>query len=48
MKMHLKIPYVKWRPFCLGLDVLIETVSLEGTFCDTVQVPSDAEDMELI
>ena len=26
----------------------IETVSPEGTFCDTVQVPSGAGDMELI
>ena len=25
----------------------IETVSLEGTFCDTVQVPSGADDMEV-
>ena len=25
----------------------IETVSPEGTFCDTVQVPSSAGDMEL-
>ena len=27
---------------------LIETVSPEGTFCDTVQVPSRGDDMELI
>ena len=26
----------------------IETVSSEGTFCDTVQVPSGAGDMQLI
>ena len=26
----------------------IKTVSLEGTFCDTVQVPSGAGDMQLI
>ena len=26
----------------------IETLSLEGTFCDTVQVPSVADDLELI
>ena len=26
----------------------IETVSLEGTFCDTVQIPSSVGDMELI
>ena len=26
----------------------IETVSPEGTFCDTVQVPSNGGDMELI
>ena len=32
----------------LGLNlVTIETVSPEGTFCDTVQVPSSAGDMEL-
>ena len=28
--------------------IAIETVSPEGTFCDTVQVPSGAEDMQLI
>ena len=27
---------------------LIETVSLEGTFCDNVQVPSGADDTQLI
>ena len=27
--------------------VSIETVNLEGTFCDTTQVPSSAGDMEL-
>ena len=26
----------------------LETVSPEGTFCDTVQVPSNGGDMELI
>ena len=26
----------------------IETISLEGTFCDTVQVPSGVDDMQLI
>ena len=26
----------------------LETVSREGTFCDTVQVPSDAGDKRLI
>ena len=26
----------------------IETVSPEDTFCDTVQVPSGADDMQLI
>ena len=29
-------------------DPVIETVSPEGTFCDTVQVPSNGGDMELI
>ena len=29
------------------IDDGIETVSPEGTFCDTVQVPSSAVDMEL-
>ena len=29
------------------LAVHRETVSLEGTFCDTVQVPSGAGDMKL-
>ena len=28
--------------------MIIETVSPEGTFCDTVQVPSGAGDMQLI
>ena len=28
-------------------NFIIETVSPEGTFCDTVQVPSGAGDMEL-
>ena len=28
--------------------IAIETVSPEGTFCDTVQVPSGAGDMQLI
>ena len=28
--------------------VAIETVSPEGTFCDTVQFPSGADDMQLI
>ena len=33
----------------MGIDVhWIETVSPEGTFCDTVQVPSAAGDMQLI
>ena len=27
---------------------IIETVSPEGTFCDTVQIPSSVGDMELI
>ena len=27
---------------------VIETVSPEGTFCDTIQVPSGAGDMELL
>ena len=31
-----------------GELVPIETVSPEGTFCDTVQVPSNGGDMELI
>ena len=29
-------------------SLTIETVSPEGTFCDTVQVPSRVGDMELI
>ena len=31
-----------------GLCIYIETVSPKGTFFDTVQVPSDGGDMELI
>ena len=30
------------------VSVTVETVSPEGTFCDTLQVPSGAEDMQLI
>ena len=33
--------------FDCGAMATIETVSPEGTFCDTVQVPSSASDMEL-
>ena len=37
-------------PSMLVLAMLhaIETVSPEGTFCDNVQIPSGAGDMELI
>ena len=42
----------RWRtgmtPVMLTRDVAIETVSREGTFCDTVQVPSGVGDMQLI
>ena len=31
-----------------NVKIPIETVSPEGTFCDTVQVPSGAGDMQLI
>ena len=31
-----------------GRKIAIETVSPEGTFCDTVQIPSSVGDMELI
>ena len=30
------------------MNVTIETVSPEGIFCDTVQIPSGAVDMQLI
>ena len=30
-----------------AISIYIETVSPEGTFCDTVQVPSSAGDIEL-
>ena len=33
---------------CWTLFEYIETVSPEGTFCDTVQVPFGAGDMQLI
>ena len=33
---------------CAAFHVIIETVSPEGTFCDTVQVPSRGGEMELI
>ena len=35
-------------PCYVDLYGAIETVSPEGTFCDTVQVPSGAGDMQLI
>ena len=35
-------------PQCSTRDVCRETVSPEGTFCDTVQIPSSVGDMELI
>ena len=35
-------------PFLAELERQIETVSPEGTFCDTVHVPSRGGDMELI
>ena len=34
--------------YIASLNVVIETVSPGGTFCDTVQVPSRGGDMELI
>ena len=46
--MRLKVSSAKRRPFCLGLNAVIETISPEGTFCDTVQVPYGAGDMQLI
>ena len=39
--------YIDWKtPIAMHYG-LIETVSPEGTFCDTVQIPSSAGDMEL-
>ena len=56
VKFESKYKYFLWRK-CIWKYLLqngshfilasIETVSPEGTFCDTVQVPSSAEDMEL-
>ena len=30
-KMHLKMPSAKWRPFCLGLNVLTHTYNTNAT-----------------
>ena len=52
--LRLKLNHVSKRGhlWVLSLDLfpalVIETVSPEGTFCDTVQVPSGAGDMQLI
>ena len=32
-KMHLKMSSVKWRPFCLGLNVLKRSVTYINAFC---------------
>ena len=42
--------YIKYVTFAWPYqqDFTIETVSPEGTFCDTVQVPSSVGDMQLI
>ena len=37
-----------WFKFQFIPKGLIEIVSPEGTFCDTVQIPSSVGDMELI
>ena len=40
--------WIDWTLYVFIQDhSAIETVSPEGTFCDTVQVPSSADDMEL-
>ena len=43
---------IRWRHHCWWKEsqkpCFIETVSPEGTFCDTVQIPSSVGDMELI
>ena len=46
----LQVYFLKFLPINLhGQAALaIETVSPEGTFCDTVQIPSSVGDMELI
>ena len=49
------LTYCSHKPECIvttNLDRsilirIIETISPEGTFCDTVQVPSSVDDMEL-
>ena len=44
----ISIPVFLMLNFCDSIcPGAIETVSPEGTFCDTVQVPSSAVDMEL-
>ena len=45
-KMHLKVSSAKWRPFCLGLNVLIRIISLalgqptDGTLENMNKIPS--------
>ena len=41
-------PFVSYVAQFNPLVAIIETVSPEGTFCDTVQIPSSVGDMELI
>ena len=39
---------LSWEFYSWKDSLYVETVSPEGTFCDTVQVPSGAGDMQLI
>ena len=47
LKLMPKTPIQRLKRLFLD-DYPIETASPEGTFCDTIQVPSGAGDMQLI
>ena len=40
MKTHLKMSSVKWRPFCLGVNVLIESVKTTSMQKDSIRILS--------
>ena len=48
MAIILKEQYLSSLYWIVAWALTIETVSQEGRFCDTVQVPSGAGDMQLI
>ena len=44
-KMHLKMSSGKWRPFCLGLNVLIDCSALVGKQQNTGYMPATVEEL---